>query len=148
MEAVQGTHLYGRRLVLEWAEEEGGLDELRAKTGEGAALWPQAGPAHGGSARARGCGLVGLALQGGAVGAAPPQLRSLPPPPSWLVGRPLRQRARHDGHGHLLSCPLHCDRVLNCTHVPALAAAKYRGEAALDGAAEPEQQRPKKKQRK
>lgn len=33
MEAVQGTHLYGRRLVLEWAEEEGGLDELRAKTG-------------------------------------------------------------------------------------------------------------------
>ena len=33
MEAVQGAHLYGRRLVLEWAEEEGGLDELRAKTG-------------------------------------------------------------------------------------------------------------------
>lgn len=32
MEAVQGAHLYGRRLVLEWAEEEGGLDELRAKT--------------------------------------------------------------------------------------------------------------------
>jgi hypothetical protein len=32
MDAVQGTHLYGRRLVLEWAEEEGGLDELRAKT--------------------------------------------------------------------------------------------------------------------
>jgi hypothetical protein len=33
MEAVQGAHLYGRRLVLEWAEEEGGLDDLRAKTG-------------------------------------------------------------------------------------------------------------------
>lgn len=33
MEAVQGAHLYGRRLVLEWAAEEGGLDELRAKTG-------------------------------------------------------------------------------------------------------------------
>ncbi|GAB4818001.1 hypothetical protein N2152v2_005047 [Parachlorella kessleri] len=32
MEAVQGAHLYGRRLVLEWAAEEGGLDELRAKT--------------------------------------------------------------------------------------------------------------------
>ena len=32
LEAVAGTHLYGRRLVLEWAEEEGGLDELRAKT--------------------------------------------------------------------------------------------------------------------
>jgi hypothetical protein len=32
MDAVQGTHLYGRRLVLEWAEQEGGLDELRAKT--------------------------------------------------------------------------------------------------------------------
>lgn len=31
MEAVAGAHLYGRRLVLEWAEEEGGLDELRAK---------------------------------------------------------------------------------------------------------------------
>ena len=30
---LQGAHLYGRRLVLEWAEEEGGLDELRAKTG-------------------------------------------------------------------------------------------------------------------
>ena len=32
MEAVQGAHLYGRRLVIEWAAEEGGLDELRAKT--------------------------------------------------------------------------------------------------------------------
>lgn len=32
MDAVAGAHLYGRRLVLEWAEEEGGLDELRAKT--------------------------------------------------------------------------------------------------------------------
>jgi hypothetical protein len=145
MEAVQGTHLYGRRLVLEWAEEEGGLDELRAKTGESAALGPQAGASHGGSARARGCG---LGKAGTAGRCRPAELRSLPPPPSWLVGRPLRLQARHDGHGHLLSCPLHCDRVPNCTHVPALAAAKYRGEAALDGAAEPEQERPKKKQRK
>ena len=32
MDAVQGAHLYGRRLVLEWAAEDGGLDELRAKT--------------------------------------------------------------------------------------------------------------------
>jgi multiple RNA-binding domain-containing protein 1 len=32
MDAVQGAHLYGRRLVLEWAEDEEGLDELRAKT--------------------------------------------------------------------------------------------------------------------
>jgi multiple RNA-binding domain-containing protein 1 len=32
-EAVAGTHLYGRRLVVEWAEAgEAGLDELRAKT--------------------------------------------------------------------------------------------------------------------
>lgn len=32
-EAVAGTHLYGRRLVVEWAEaDESGLDELRAKT--------------------------------------------------------------------------------------------------------------------
>lgn len=32
-EAVTGTHLYGRRLVIEWAEtDEAGLDELRAKT--------------------------------------------------------------------------------------------------------------------
>jgi len=38
MDAVQGAHLYGRRLVLEWAEEEGGLDELRAKTGGCAVL--------------------------------------------------------------------------------------------------------------
>ena len=35
MDAVGGAHLYGRRLVMEWAEEEGGLDELRAKTGAG-----------------------------------------------------------------------------------------------------------------
>ena len=27
-----GTHLYGRRLVVEWAENEEGLDELRDKT--------------------------------------------------------------------------------------------------------------------
>jgi multiple RNA-binding domain-containing protein 1 len=33
MEAALGTHLYGRRLVTEWAEEDTtGLDELRAKT--------------------------------------------------------------------------------------------------------------------
>ena len=32
VDAVTGTHLYGRRLVLEWAAEDGGLDELRAKT--------------------------------------------------------------------------------------------------------------------
>ena len=32
VEAVSGTHLYGRRLVIEWAEEDGGLDEIRAKT--------------------------------------------------------------------------------------------------------------------
>jgi multiple RNA-binding domain-containing protein 1 len=38
MDAVQGAHLYGRRLLLEWAEEEGGLDELRAKTGRCASL--------------------------------------------------------------------------------------------------------------
>lgn len=32
-DAVAGTHLYGRRLVIEWAEtDEAGLDELRAKT--------------------------------------------------------------------------------------------------------------------
>lgn len=30
--AVAGTHLYGRRLVVEWAAAEEGLDELRAKT--------------------------------------------------------------------------------------------------------------------
>jgi len=35
VEAVSGTHLYGRRLVIEWAEDEGGLDELRAKTASG-----------------------------------------------------------------------------------------------------------------
>lgn len=29
---VGGTHLYGRRLVVEYAAEEGGLEELRAKT--------------------------------------------------------------------------------------------------------------------
>lgn len=30
---VGGTHLYGRRLVVEYAKDEEGLDELRAKTG-------------------------------------------------------------------------------------------------------------------
>ena len=30
---MAGTHLYGRRLVVEWADaDEAGLDELRAKT--------------------------------------------------------------------------------------------------------------------
>ena len=53
-EAVAGTHLYGRRLVVEWADaDEAGLDELRAKTAarfrpgdegvEGAAEQPQGG---------------------------------------------------------------------------------------------------------
>lgn len=32
MEAIAGTHLYGRRLVTEWADQDDGLDELRAKT--------------------------------------------------------------------------------------------------------------------
>jgi multiple RNA-binding domain-containing protein 1 len=32
VEAVAGTHLYGRRLVIEWAEADGGLEELRSKT--------------------------------------------------------------------------------------------------------------------
>lgn len=32
MEAVNGIHLYGRRLVCEWAAQDEGLDELRAKT--------------------------------------------------------------------------------------------------------------------
>lgn len=32
LEGVGGVHLYGRRLVVEYAKEEGGLDELRAKT--------------------------------------------------------------------------------------------------------------------
>jgi multiple RNA-binding domain-containing protein 1 len=31
MAAVHGTHLYGRRLLLEYAKEEEGLSELRAK---------------------------------------------------------------------------------------------------------------------
>jgi multiple RNA-binding domain-containing protein 1 len=35
VEAVSGTHLYGRRLVIEWAEDEGGLEELRVKTANG-----------------------------------------------------------------------------------------------------------------
>lgn len=33
MESLGGAHLYGRRLVVEWAEQgEEGLDEIRAKT--------------------------------------------------------------------------------------------------------------------
>lgn len=32
MNSVAGTHLYGRRLVTEWAAQEEGLDELRVKT--------------------------------------------------------------------------------------------------------------------
>jgi RNA recognition motif-containing protein len=31
VQSVHGTHLYGRRLLLEYAKEEEGLDELRAK---------------------------------------------------------------------------------------------------------------------
>lgn len=30
----QSTHLYGRRLVLEWAEAEDGVEELRKRTAE------------------------------------------------------------------------------------------------------------------
>jgi multiple RNA-binding domain-containing protein 1 len=33
VEGVGSVHLYGRRLVVEYAKEEEGLDELRAKTG-------------------------------------------------------------------------------------------------------------------
>jgi len=32
MEAVAGSHLYGRRLVLEWADQEDGLEQIREKT--------------------------------------------------------------------------------------------------------------------
>ena len=32
MGVVGGTHLYGRRLVVEWADPDDGLDEIRAKT--------------------------------------------------------------------------------------------------------------------
>ena len=33
MESIAGAHLYGRRLVVEWAEQgDEGLDEIRAKT--------------------------------------------------------------------------------------------------------------------
>ena len=32
VQAVVGTHLYGRRLVIEWAQSDGGLEELREKT--------------------------------------------------------------------------------------------------------------------
>ncbi|GAX79039.1 hypothetical protein CEUSTIGMA_g6479.t1 [Chlamydomonas eustigma] len=32
IEGVGGTHLYGRRLVVEYAQEEGNIDDLRAKT--------------------------------------------------------------------------------------------------------------------
>ena len=32
MQSAHGTHLYGRRMLLEYAKEEEGLDELRAKT--------------------------------------------------------------------------------------------------------------------
>ena len=32
VEAVAGTHLYGRRLVVEWAEDDEGLEDLREKT--------------------------------------------------------------------------------------------------------------------
>ena len=52
VEAVAGAHLYGRRLVIEWAEDEGGLDELRAKTantfrGDEAALVVRGGEKRG-----------------------------------------------------------------------------------------------------
>ncbi len=32
MDAVAGTHLYGRRLVVEWAEADDSLEDLRVKT--------------------------------------------------------------------------------------------------------------------
>ena len=32
MDSVAGTHLYGRRLVTEWAAQDESLDELRTKT--------------------------------------------------------------------------------------------------------------------
>ena len=32
MEAVNGVHLYGRRLVCEWASGDEDLEDLRAKT--------------------------------------------------------------------------------------------------------------------
>lgn len=33
MDSLGGAHLYGRRLVVEWAEQgDEGLDEIRAKT--------------------------------------------------------------------------------------------------------------------
>ena len=32
MDSVAGTHLYGRRLVTEWAARDEGLDELRVRT--------------------------------------------------------------------------------------------------------------------
>lgn len=79
MEAVAGAHLYGRRLVLEWAEEEGGLDELRAKTaakyrgeeelaGVAAAGEGPAGAARGGAKRAAGAAKGAAAAQGGVGG--------------------------------------------------------------------------------
>lgn len=52
MEAALGTHLYGRRLVIEWAEEDmTGLDDLRAKTaakyrGQEDSLRPESEPAE------------------------------------------------------------------------------------------------------
>ena len=32
-DALQATHLYGRHLVIEWAEEEQSLEAVRRKTG-------------------------------------------------------------------------------------------------------------------
>eukprot|EP00887_Chlorella_sp_A99_P005214 scaffold1.g5214.t1 len=68
MQAVAGTHLYGRRLVLEWAEEEGGLNELRAKTaakyrggeelGAGARGQGEGGESGAGARRGRGAAAV------------------------------------------------------------------------------------------
>ncbi len=43
--AVAGTHLYGRRLVVEWAAAEDGLDELRAKTAARSRAGDDAAPA-------------------------------------------------------------------------------------------------------
>lgn len=58
LEGVSGAHLYGRRLVVEYAREEEGLDELRAKTGakfrgDGGGDEPGAGGGGGGPAAKR-----------------------------------------------------------------------------------------------
>jgi multiple RNA-binding domain-containing protein 1 len=59
-EALSQTHLYGRHLVLEWAKEGEGIEELRAKTaaqyaaGEAAALSGAGGGSSSGKRKQRG----------------------------------------------------------------------------------------------